>query len=47
MAAITAAELMHGVNRLRVFKRKTQAEAVVETSISAIPVIAFDFGGSR
>jgi tRNA(fMet)-specific endonuclease VapC len=42
MAAITAAELLHGVHRLRASKRKTRAEAVVETLLSWIPVIPFD-----
>ena len=41
MAAITAAELLHGVHRLRASKRKTRAEAVVETLLSSIPVIPF------
>ena len=42
MAAITAAELLHGVPRLRASKRKVRAEAVVETLLSSIPVISFD-----
>lgn len=42
MAAITAAELLHGVHRLRVSKRKTRAEAVVETLLATIPVVPFD-----
>jgi predicted nucleic acid-binding protein len=47
MAAITAAELLHGVYRLRVSKRKTHAEALVETLLAAIPVIAFDLVCAR
>jgi tRNA(fMet)-specific endonuclease VapC len=39
MAAITAAELLHGVHRLRVSKRKPRAEALVETLLSVIPVL--------
>ncbi|HME72393.1 MAG TPA: PIN domain-containing protein [Myxococcota bacterium] len=42
MAAITAAELLHGVHRLRISKRKTRAEAVVEVLLSSMPVIPFD-----
>jgi len=47
MAAITAAELLHGVHRLRASRRRTRAEAVVETLLSAIPVIAFDLVCAR
>ncbi len=47
MAAITAAELLHGVHRLRVSKRKTRAEALVEALLSAIPVIPFDLVCAR
>ncbi len=47
MAAITAAELLHGVHRLRVSKRKPRAEAVVETLLSSIPVIPFDLVCAR
>ena len=47
MAAITAAELLHGVHRLRVSKRKTRAEAVVETLLSSIPVVPFDLVCAR
>jgi predicted nucleic acid-binding protein len=47
MAAITAAELLHGVHRLRISKRKTRAEAVVETLLSSIPVIPFDLVCAR
>ena len=47
MAAITAAEILHGLHRLRVSKHKTRAEAVVEMLLSAIPVIAFDLVCAR
>lgn len=47
MAAITAAALLHGVHRLRVSKRKTRAEAIVETLFSSIPVIPFDLVCAR
>jgi predicted nucleic acid-binding protein len=47
MAAITAAELLHGVHRLRVSRRKTRAEAVVETLLLSIPVIPFDLVCAR
>ena len=47
MAAITAAELLHGVHRLRASKRKTRAEAAVETLLSSIPVIPFDLVCAR
>ena len=47
MAAITAAELLHGVHRLRASKRKTRAEAVVETLLASIPVILFDLVCAR
>jgi tRNA(fMet)-specific endonuclease VapC len=47
MAAITAAELLHGVHRLRASKRKTRAEAVVETLLSSIPIIPFDLVCAR
>ena len=47
MAAITAAELLHGVHRLRASRHKTRAEAVVETMLAAIPVIAFDLVCAR
>lgn len=47
MAAITAAELLHGVHRLRVSKRKTRAEAIVETLFSSIPVLPFDLVCAR
>ena len=47
MAAITAAELLHGVHRLRVSKRKTRAEAVVETLLASIPVVPFDLVCAR
>ena len=42
IAAITAAELLHGVHRLRVSKRKARAEAIVETMLAAFPVLPFD-----
>jgi len=47
MAAITAAELLHGVHRLRVSKRKTRAEAVVERLLASIPVVPFDLVCAR
>jgi tRNA(fMet)-specific endonuclease VapC len=47
MAAITAAELLHGVHRLRISKRKTRAEAVVEVLLSSMPVIPFDLVCAR
>jgi predicted nucleic acid-binding protein len=47
MAAITAAELLHGVHRLRVSRRRTRAEAVVETLLSTIPVVPFDLVCAR
>lgn len=47
MAAITAAELLHGVRRLRVSRRKTQAEAIVETFLAAIPIVPFDLVCAR
>lgn len=47
MAAITAAELLHGVHRLRVSKRKSRAEAMVETLLSAIPIVPFDLVCAR
>jgi predicted nucleic acid-binding protein len=47
IAAITAAELLHGVHRLRTSRRRTRAEAVVETLLSAIPVIPFDLVCAR
>lgn len=47
MAAITAAELLHGVRRLRASKRKTRAEAIVETFLAAIPVVPFDLVCAR
>jgi predicted nucleic acid-binding protein len=47
MAAITAAELLHGVHRLRVSRRKARAEAFVETLLASIPVIAFDLVCAR
>jgi tRNA(fMet)-specific endonuclease VapC len=47
MAVITAAELLHGVHRLRLSKHKTRAEAVVEAMLSAIPVVPFDLVCAR
>lgn len=47
VAAITAAELLHGVHRLRISKRKTRAEAVVEVLLSSMPVIPFDLVCAR
>jgi len=47
MATITAAELLHGVHRLRVSKRKTRAEAVVETLLATVPVVPFDLVCAR
>ncbi len=47
IAAITAAELLHGVHRLRISKRRTRAETVVETLVSSIPVIPFDLVCAR
>lgn len=47
MAAITAADLLHGVHRLRVSKRKTRTDALVERLLAAIPVIAFDLVCAR
>ncbi len=47
MAAITAAELLHGVHRLRTSKRKARAEALVETLLASIPVIPFDLVCAR
>jgi tRNA(fMet)-specific endonuclease VapC len=42
IAAITAAELLHGVHRLRASQRRVRAEAFVESLLAALPVIPFD-----
>jgi predicted nucleic acid-binding protein len=47
IAAITAAELLHAVHRLRLSRRKTRAEAVFETMLAAIPTIPFDLVCAR
>lgn len=47
MASITAAELLHGVHRLRVSRRKARAEAIVETMLAAFPVLSFDLVCAR
>ena len=47
IAAITGAELLHGIHRLRASKRKARAEAVVETMLSVLPVVPFDLVCAR
>ena len=47
MAAMTASELLHGVNRLKGAVRRTRAERFVERILAAVPVIAFDLDVAR
>lgn len=42
LAAMTAAELISGLHRLRASARKARAEAFVETLLQAMPVVPFD-----
>ena len=47
MAAITAAELLHGVHRLEGAVARTRAERFVEGLLSSIPVMPFDLHVAR
>jgi len=47
MAAITAAELLHGVHRVRGSGRKARAEAFVEAILAGVPVVPFDLACAR
>jgi predicted nucleic acid-binding protein len=46
VSAITAAELLHGVERLR-GARRARAERFVETLLDSVPVIDFDLAIAR
>jgi tRNA(fMet)-specific endonuclease VapC len=47
MAAITAAELLHGIHRLKGGMRQAKAERFVERLLDRMPVIAFDLDAAR
>ena len=47
MAAITAAELLHGIHRLKGGMKQAKAERFVERLLDRIPVIAFDLDAAR
>ena len=47
LAAISVAELLHGVQRLRASARKIRVETWVEEILAALPVIPFDMGCAR
>lgn len=47
LAAITAAELLHGVHRLKSAAHQARAERFVERVLDAIPVIDFDLDAAR
>jgi tRNA(fMet)-specific endonuclease VapC len=47
LSAITASELLHGVNRAPVGKRRTQREAFVERLLEQLPVLSFDLVTAR
>lgn len=47
LAAVSASELLHGVHRLRASRRKTRAEAFVETILDRISILPFDLVCAR
>ena len=47
LAAITVAELLHGVQRLRASARRIRVETWSEEILAALPVIAFDMSCAR
>ena len=47
MAAVTAAELLHGVHRIAGSARAARAEAFVEGLIALLPVVPFDLAEAR
>ena len=47
IAAITAAELLHGVERLRAGVRRARVETLVEGLLARLPVIPFDLACAR
>lgn len=47
MSSITAAELLHGVHRAPVGKRRAQRAAFVERLLERLPVVSFDLVSAR
>lgn len=47
IAAITASELLHGVHRAGTAAQKVRRTAFVETVLSVVPVVSFDFVTAR
>ena len=47
VSAITATELLHGVHRAPVGRRRTQREAFVERLLETLPVLPFDLVTAR
>ncbi|MBI3183681.1 MAG: type II toxin-antitoxin system VapC family toxin [Myxococcales bacterium] len=47
LAAITAAELLHGVHRARTASQRARREAFVERLLAEIPVLPFDLVVAR
>ncbi len=47
LAAVTASELLHGVQRARDEATRARREAYVEALLAAFPVIAFDLVAAR
>ena len=47
LAAITASELLHGVQRLKAGVKRARAELVVERFLARLPVLAFDLEVAR
>jgi len=47
LAAVTAAELLHGVHRAAAGRRRTRREAFVERLLEHLPVLPFDLVTAR
>jgi predicted nucleic acid-binding protein len=47
IAAITAAELLHGVHRLRSAVRRARTDILVEALLARLPVVPFDLDVAR
>lgn len=47
MAAITVAELLHGVHRLKTGVGRARAQALVERTLSLMPIVPFDLAVAR
>lgn len=47
LSAITASELLHGVDRADTEARRARRDAYVEALLSALPIIAFDLTAAK